>query len=387
MATTIPGMLRAFLLPFARHFRALGYQVDAMAYGATRDQQVREAFDHTWDVPWHRDPLHGDHVRAPFVVGDVLRRGRYDLFHVHSPVAGFLGRLGAALPGAHARVVYTAHGFHFHPRGRMLANATYLGLESLGARLTDLLVVMNEHDYREARRFMPEARLERTRGIGLDLGRYTRDAVAKEAVDRLRQELHLPPGTQVLLMVAEFIPRKRHRDVVLALARARSRDAVLVCVGDGPLLLETQAQAQRLLPGRCRFLGFRGDVPELLALATALVLPSIQEGLPRCVMEAMAMGVPVIGADVRGTADLISGGAGVLVPAADVGGLARAIDSVLADPTLVEQVTRTATDRIGEYDLEGVLAAYERLYAKVLAMPPRRASLSRERTVESRELD
>jgi glycosyltransferase involved in cell wall biosynthesis len=372
LSTTIPGMLRAFLLPFAHHFRALGFQVDAMAHGAPTDPEVRAAFDHVYDVPWHRDPLSTDHLRAPFVVRDVLRRGRFDLFHVHSPVAAFLGRLGAALPGVDARVVYTAHGFHFHPEGSRVRNASYLAFERIGARLTDLLVVMNEHDHRAARGFMPGDRLALTRGIGIDLDHYSRSSVSADAVARSREELALPEGAPVVLVLAEFIPRKRHADAVLALAQSRSTDAVLVCVGDGPLLPEVRRLASQLLGSRCRFLGFRKDVPSLLATASLVLLPSEQEGLPRCVMEAMAMGVPAIGYDVRGTADLLCDGAGLLVPPRDTAALARAIDTVLFDDAARAQIVEAATERIRAYAQPLILAEYERLYAKVLAMPRRR---------------
>lgn len=373
MATTIPGMLRAFLLPIAAHFRRLGFRVDAAARGATEDAEVVASFDRVWDVPWSRAPFERDNSRAPSVVRSILERERYDLFHVHSPVAAFLGRLGARLANTSTRIVYTAHGFHFHPEGDRLLNAGFLTLEALASLVTDQLVVMNAHDHQAALRFMPRDRLELMPGIGIDLAAYSALAVPDESVAGLRAELGLRANDLVVLVVAEFIPRKRHVDVIEAFANLSTKEATLVLVGDGPLLDEVRAFAREKLGERCRFIGFRQDVPRLLRISTALVLPSIQEGLPRCVLEAMAMGVPVIGSDIRGTRDLLQGGAGVLVPARSPCALAAALEELLTRPELRDALAQAARQRILEYDLGVVLQRHERLYEKALHMPRRQA--------------
>lgn len=373
MATTIPGMLRAFLLPIASHFRQLGFRVDAAARGASEDATLRATFDRVWDVPWSRAPFERSNAQAPSVVRSIVEREQYDLFHVHSPVAAFLGRVGARTARASTRVIYTAHGFHFHPGGSPWLNAGFFAVEAFGSLWTDHLVVMNAHDHRAALRFMPHDRVELMPGIGIDLAEYSSTSLRDESTARLRSELRLKEDDLVVLMVAEFIPRKRHVDAIEAFANLTTRNARLVLVGDGPLLDEMQALARLRLGDRCRFAGFRRDVPRLLGISTALILPSLQEGLPRCVMEAMAMGVPVVGSDIRGTRDLLVGGAGILVPARDPRALAKAIDELLTKPALRDALATTARERIRDYDIDVVLGKHERLYEKALRMPRRNA--------------
>src|SRR4051794_29163723 len=117
MVATVPMTLRGFLLPFAEHFRARGCRVDGLARGITGDADCVRGFDRVWDVDWSRNPLRlGQLFRTPAAIRELVVREGYDLVHVHTPIAAFLTRF--ALRGlrrqGRPRVIYTAHGFHFH---------------------------------------------------------------------------------------------------------------------------------------------------------------------------------------------------------------------------------------------------------------------------------
>jgi hypothetical protein len=153
MVTTVPATFD-FLAPFAAHFRRAGWTVDALS-GAGDGFRERDRFDHAFAVEWSRNPLDPRNLgRAPARVREVVARGRYDLVHVHTPVAAFVTRFALRRrTGRAPRVVYTAHGFRFHPGGRPWSNAAFLSLELLAARWTDYLVVMNAEDAAAARRW------------------------------------------------------------------------------------------------------------------------------------------------------------------------------------------------------------------------------------------
>src|SRR5207237_617615 len=117
MVTTVPEMLYGFLLPFARHFRACGWRVDAMAQGVSSWPDCVQAFDRVWDMEWSRNPVHPRNMLvAPKGVRDLVAREGYDIVHVHSPVAAFVTRLALRRlrKQGKPRVIYTAHGFHFY---------------------------------------------------------------------------------------------------------------------------------------------------------------------------------------------------------------------------------------------------------------------------------
>ncbi len=374
IVTTVPTSF-PFFLPFADHFRDAGWRVDALT-GSLDGFAWRERFDQVHVVPWSRDPLAvGSLSRAAGRVRAVVAEGGYDVVHVHTPVASFVTRfaLRDRDPVAGPQVVYTAHGFHFHRGGRPWRNAVFLALEKLAARWTDWLVVINREDDAAARRWrlVPEERIRWMPGIGVDLRRYSPEAVDPGAVRRLREDLGLG-SDPVLLMVAEFTPGKRHLDLVRAVAalcRATGGPRPrLLLAGRGPLAGAVLREAGALGIGdRVHALGLRRDVPVLMRAAQVLVLPSDREGLPRCVLEAMSMGLPVVGTRVRGTTELLEDGCGTLVEVGDVEALAAGVRRMLSDPGEAAEVARRARERVAAHDERIVIRLHEELYADALA--------------------
>src|SRR5262249_25136455 len=138
--------------------------------------------------------------------------------------------------------------------------------------------------------------------------------------------------------------------------------------GDGPLLETVRAQARRLgIVRRVHFLGFRRDVPALVRAAAAVVLVSEQEGLPRSVLEALCLERPVIGTDIRGTRELLEGGAGWLARAGGAAALARAMEEVIAAPDdALARGLRGRQKVLEGYDQASILRQHERLYERAL---------------------
>lgn len=371
IVTTVPTTLRAFLLPYADHFRGLGWRVDALANGAADCGVCRQHFDHVWDATWSRAPLSFQNLAAaPRQLRTLIARERYDIVHVHTPVAGFVTRwaLRRLRHRTDLKVLYTAHGFHFHAHGTPSGNAAFHALESLAARWTDRLVVINREDEQSAWRMMPARDVRYVPGIGVDTGRYR--PIATAARDQVRARLHVAPHQPLFTMVAEMIPRKRHTDLLHAFARLARPDAVLALAGAGPLNAELLDLADSLgIARQVRFLGWQDDVASLMASSEAVLLVSAQEGLPRSVMEAMAVGVPVIGSDIRGTRDLLADGHGYLYTVGDVDALADAMGRVLAQPLEAAAMAERAAAKIQGYDIRQLLARHEALYADVLVRP------------------
>jgi glycosyltransferase involved in cell wall biosynthesis len=168
-------------------------------------------------------------------------------------------------------------------------------------------------------------------------------------------------------MVAEFNPGKRHRDAIDALATARTPSLHLVFAGWGPLFKKIQAYAaQKKVSDRCHFPGHLDDVRPLLKGAAASVLPSEREGLPRSILESMAMGTPVIGTNIRGTQDLLEGECGKLYPVGDVEALARIFDYLATGNTEFAKNAASAAERVKKYDLDSVLKLHKVLYSRMI---------------------
>jgi glycosyltransferase involved in cell wall biosynthesis len=371
-ATTVAISLETVLADFAQHFRGKGWRVDAMARGVSSSDRCRKAYDAVWEVDWSRDPFKADNLlKAPAEVRTTVERVRYDLVHVHTPIAAFVLRfalrnLREMRPRA---VIYTAHGFHFHPQGNPLSNLLFTELERLAGRWTDYLVVINRTDEDAAKRLriVRPNRLRYLPGIGVDTDRFARHSVSKEDVAALRRELSLDPRDPVFTLAAEFTANKRHADALKALARLRRPNVRLLLAGTGPTLAATQRLASELgVQGQVLFLGFRRDVPVLMLASNAVVLCSQREGLPGCVLEAMSLGVPVIATGVRGTRDLLDPDAGLLVDVGDVDGLARAMSVVIDQPQAAAAMAQAARQRVPIYRRDRILQLHETLYEEAL---------------------
>jgi glycosyltransferase involved in cell wall biosynthesis len=182
--------------------------------------------------------------------------------------------------------------------------------------------------------------------------------------------LGIPPDAPFLLVVAELNKEKRHRDVISALALMDHRTAHLALAGAGPLEANLRLLGRQLsLTERLHFLGYRADVPSLMNAADVLVLPSSREGLSRSVIEAQAVGLPVLGADVRGIRDLLDQDRGVLYPVGDVDQLADALDRLIRNPDAARRRAASAQAAIGRYELGAIIRAHEELYEDLLRAP------------------
>jgi glycosyltransferase involved in cell wall biosynthesis len=369
--STVPPLIRNFYLPYAAHYRARGWRVLLAARDARHDPTLRAAFDEVVDLPVSRSTLDWRNYTHAFVAIRRLLLAGPDIVHAHSPIAALLVRLAVAtVPrGRRPAVVYTVHGFHFHHRGLRVTNAIFRTAERLAGRWTDRLIVMNDEDERSAQsgRFVPEGRLVRMPGVGIDAGYYARSAIPR-APSEAALAIVAAAGRPVFVVVGELHPRKRHEDVVRALAAMRHRDALLVLLGDGDRRPALEALVSRLnVRDRVRFLGFVDDIRPYVALANAVILASLREGLPRAIMEAMALEVPVIVSASRGNVDLVDSTCGFVVPLGSVAGLAGAMDQVVDDPSTATTLGRRGRERIvSGYGLAEVIARHDSLYEELL---------------------
>ena len=379
MVSTVSMTLRAFLLPFADHFRALGWKVDGMASGASTDRALTAHFDQCIDVAWSRNPFNPRNLVVARQVRTLVRAAAYDVVHVHTPVAAFVTRFALRRESA-VRVVYTAHSFHADRHAPMWHNLLFRSLERIAARWTDHLVVLNREDFALARHdaLVPPQNLHWHPGIGVDLDRY-HPATEEERL-ATRAALGISEDTTLLTVVAEFTANKRQRDVITAievLRRRRGAVPTVLFIGDGATRAALTASVrERQLDAHIRFLGYRPDVPQLVGASDALVLCSAREGLPRCILEAQAMETPVIGSDAKGTADLLADNRGLIVAVGDTDALA----SAMADVATQRGAARTRAQAAAVWvratcGLSHLIELHEALYTNALKQPARRRTI------------
>jgi glycosyltransferase involved in cell wall biosynthesis len=185
----------------------------------------------------------------------------------------------------------------------------------------------------------------------------------------VRKALGIRPDELLFVAVGNLVPRKGHRVLIQALAPLTTPDLPgwrLAIAGRGRQKEPLQQLASELgIADRVHLLGHRDDVPDLLAAADVFVMPSLWEGLPLAILEAMFAGKPVVASAISGIPEAItSGEQGLLVPGGDVAALSAALREMLVDPA-----RRTAFGEAGrrraeaEFTIAHMTDAYERLYA------------------------
>ena len=299
--------------------------------------------------------------RGLFPLVRAIRAERPAVFHAHlpAPMSGKYGLLAAALAGVPATVA-TVH-LYTDVRPGWRAD---LGQRVAQARVGRYIAVSEEVARRMRGRFRLTASRVTIIRNGIDLALFDRPADPD-----LRRWLEGQPPRPVALTVARLDPQKG-LDHLLA-AAAAVPGAVFVVAGEGPERPRLERLAQELgVADRVRFLGHRSDVADLLAACDVFVLPSLFEGLPLSVLEAMAAGKPVIATCVGGTDEaVIDGESGLLVPPADSSALAAAIRKVLGDPRVAGRLGQGGQARVRrEFDARRMVAEVSALYDELLGV-------------------
>jgi len=182
-----------------------------------------------------------------------------------------------------------------------------------------------------------------------------------------REQLGLQKEDLLIGVVARLTEQKGHTYLIKAAPEIVEAfpEVKFLFVGDGPLRQKLEAEVnERNLASHFRFLGFRGDVPDLLHLFDLFVLPSLYEGLPNVVLEAMAASRAVVATAVDGTPEaIVDGQTGVLVPPKNPSALGKAISGLLASPERRRQLGENARRRVETcFSLQAQVAQFEELY-------------------------
>jgi glycosyltransferase involved in cell wall biosynthesis len=296
----------------------------------------------------------------------LFRERRYDIVHTHTSKAGFIGRLAAARAGVPI-IVHTPHGNIFDGYFGKPATWTFTLMERYAARRSDRLVALTTRgiDEQLAQRVgTPQQWLAIFSGI--DLSPYDA-AMARRA--ETRRELGISPDMLLVGGVGRLEPVKGFPYFVEAARQIAESlpEARFVLVGDGSVRAALAEQAAGL-GDRFQFLGLRDDVPDLMAAMDIFVLPSLNEGMGRVLLESSAASTPAVATAVGGVPGIVADGVtGCLTPPRDAAAIAQAVIRLAGDPdgrAALGEAARAFV--VPEYGLEKMVAAIEALYERLI---------------------
>lgn len=362
VATVVQLHIARFHIPYLKWFHEQGWQVDVAAKNDYEhpEECVIPYCDYFYDIPFARSPFDSSNLRALRALKQRLDETHYDIIHCHTPMGAVIARLAAKKSRRlGTKVIYTAHGFHFYHGAPAKNWLLYYPVEHFLARWTDVIITMNQEDEQAARKF-PCPRIEYVPGVGVDLKKFARHRPR----DVVRAALGIAPDTTFILSVGELIARKNYDVAIDALSALDTRIKFCFCIagiGDKEPELR-QHIADKGLDSKIKLLGFRSDIPDLLHAADLFFFPSLQEGLPVAVMEAMACGLPIVCSRIRGNTDLIDEGlGGYLVDATDTAGFTQALTQCIHAPSTADMAAYNQ-EKIAAFSEDAVLERMATIY-------------------------
>lgn len=376
MMASVASMIDLFNMDNIRILQSLGYEVQVaanFAFGSITSQERVEAFRQeleetgikAWDIPVPRSIGDWKNISRSYqMLRELCDREQYSIVHTQSPIGGVVGRLAAkGLRKKGSHVIYTAHGFHFFDGAPKKNWILFYPVEKFLSRYTDILITINQEDYRRAQKFHAK-NVCYVPGIGVDVDRFGQ---VSDERDRLRAEFGFSEQDFVVMSVGQLSRRKNQETIIRAMAQIPDEKIRYLIVGQGEMEEKDRELIRELgLQKRVILAGYRGDIDQLLHMADGFVFPSLQEGLPVALMEAMAAGIPVICSKIRGNTDLVTDGQeGRLADSLDVAGFSEAIMELKEHPDLRETYSRNAREKIQGFAIGRVHEEMERIYRSI----------------------
>ncbi len=282
---------------------------------------------------------------------NLIRQIRPDAMHTQLFGADCYGRVVARAMGI--PVISTVQGSAYESPDPYLRSGKREWIDRLTARtcVAHFVAVSDFVKQSVVRRFrIPE---ERCSVIPNAIDPQLFETVGSERVRRLKEELCLPEGSKILITIGRLDPPKGHRFVLqtLTLLQGSLSKLYWLIVGNGCCRQELERQTEALgLQTHVRFLGTRRDIPELLALSDLFIFPSLSEGLPLVLLEAMAAGKPCVAFRLGPMPEVIADGVtGLLTEPGSAQALAQAIATLLKDPSRCEALGQAGRARVREH--------------------------------------
>lgn len=321
--------------------RQKGHDVTAMCPDEEWTEVIRAHGIRVIVVPFYRHNLLATLVAVAHM-RNICRREHFDVVHTHNSLPGMAGRIAARLARVPA-IVHTCHAWPLHqPRSRLFF-WMYRVMEMLATRAGDATLFQNPDDMRSCieLKVVPPHKASLF-GNGIDIPRFMAKANAQDRL-KIREEFEIGHDAFVLAYVARLERPKGHAFFLQGLRRLiahANRQVVALLVGTGKHEKEIRAEVEHLgLQPFVHFTGYRNDIPNILQAADLSVLTSQFEGVPRALMESMALGLPVVGTDVPGTRTLVeSGTTGLLVRYGDVEALVGSLIQVMENPEMAKRL-------------------------------------------------
>lgn len=296
----------------------------------------------------------------------LIRREKFHIVHTHTSKAGIIGRWAAFFAGTPI-IIHTPHGHVFSGYFGELKTRLFIFLESASAAVSDSIITLTDKCMEEHIHFGIAKRAKfRTIHSGVPLDRFA--SHNPQAIKEIKKVHGIPEDALIVGSAGRLVPIKGYEDFLQAAALIKKAEprAFFIIMGEGPLREDLSDLARKLdLTDSLLLPGWREDLSGWLHTMDVFLLTSLNEGMGRVLVEAMACGLPVVATEVGGVPSVVDNGAnGFLVPAQAPEIMAQSVLKLLADPGLRSFLGENGRKKAGEFSLESMVDKIDNLYSE-----------------------
>lgn len=367
VATVLKKHIEVFHLPYLEYFRNNGYEVHVAARNdyENKEECITSYCDKYYDLPFERSPFKKNNIIVYKELKKIIDCNEYDIIHCHTPVGGVLSRLAAIKSRKNGtKVIYTAHGFHFFKGSPKINWLVYYPIEKYLSKYTDVLITINEEDFdRTIKGNFRAKKIELVHGVGINLKKFS--PVDTQQKYEIRTQYKYSKEDFIMIFVGELNYNK-HQDILIRVVKELKKDIPnikLLLVGKGEYYNKYSELIQTLnLEDYIELLGYREDVSELMQLSDVSLSSSRREGLPINVMEAMAVGLPLVVSECRGNRDLVIDGVNGFVVTDNIESMRTSILNLYQDNRLIRKFSNNNLEDIKKLSIERILDRMSKIY-------------------------
>lgn len=342
----IDQTMKVFLNPLNKQLINHGHDLVCVCSGGKYTEELRREGLNIINIPIERKIKPFSNIKSIYKLYKLFTREKPDVVHVHTPVAAILGRIAAKLAKV-PLIIYTAHGFYFHDNMPLVKYKLFLNIEKYMAKyLTDFIFTQSKEDRVTAikHKFIDERKIYCI-GNGTDVfGKFNPKNIDYEEIKRLYKELGLTEQNIIVTFIGRLVSEKGIVELLEAFCNIINDNIWLLIVGDidqgcrdlktKELITDEYKYNKNII-----FTGFRGDISNLLYVTDIFCLPSYREGMPRTIIEAMAMECAVIATDIRGCREeVIDGKTGYLVKPKSVNDIQKKLEALIENEELLHSM-------------------------------------------------
>ncbi|WP_432662627.1 glycosyltransferase family 4 protein [Wukongibacter baidiensis] len=343
----------------------------------SEDEDVKELGEEEFDIvniDIDRSIRPLSNLKTIYKLYRLFKKERPDIVHVHTPIAAVLGRIAAKLARVPI-VIYTAHGFYFHENMSALKYKIFLNIEKYIAKyFTDYIFTQSAEDRLTAieNRFIEQNKILAI-GNGVDIWeKFNPINMDKKEIEELYREFNLKKEDKIVTFIGRLVKEKGILDLLEAFDSLEDDNVKLLIVGDitqGSRDTATKEVIKKY-EGNSNIIctGFRSDINNILHMTDIFCLPSYREGMPRSIIEAMAMGCTVIATDIRGSREeVVDGETGFLVPIDSPTIILEKLKLLLNNEKMLEDMARNGRERVEmHFDERKVIDRQLEIYNQLL---------------------